>query len=415
MPALVVLTIPQFTWARSSWFSLAGVCGLTVPLGLEWIYGGGMNAVRLGQCRLVEPESSEQAMWLARFEELRRCLAESGGVPSLGFVTANGFRLGQWANWQRAQFRRGKLDTDNVARLESLDGWSWEPRDLRWENAFNALKGYLATHGRMPFLHESDDGGLRVGLWVRYQRARFGEGKLSAERVARLEGLDGWSWKLPLDTLWESGFGALQAYLAEHGCVPRSTFVTADGFHLGGWASWQISQFHEGRLAAERIERLVELPGWSWVDLSADDAAWEVGFAALQAYLAVNHCAPSRTLITEDGYRLGGWVCSQRHAYRKGSLSADRAVRLSELEVWSWEPFDDAWEAGFVALREYLVEHRRMPSQTYVAVDGYRLGRWINWQRNRYRDGKLSTERIERLEQLDLWVWSPRGRRSAAA
>jgi hypothetical protein len=42
--------------------------------------------------------------------------------------TEGDFGLGPWVNKQRAAFKNGKLDSDRVARLEALPGWSWDAR-----------------------------------------------------------------------------------------------------------------------------------------------------------------------------------------------------------------------------------------------------------------------------------------------
>jgi hypothetical protein len=42
-------------------------------------------------------------------------------------------------------------------------------------------------------------------------------------------------------------------------------------------------------------------------------------------------------------------------------------------------------------------------------VDGYRLGAWVNTQRNRQADGTLEVDRKRRLEDVLSWTWDVRG------
>lgn len=105
-----------------------------------------------------------------------------------------------------------------------------------------------------------------------------------------------------------------------------------------------------------------------------------------------------------DGYRLGAWVAWQRWRHADGTLDAERDQRLDALPGWRWDPHADRWEQGFNRLVEYVESngHARVP-QPYI-VDGYRLGKWVAWQRHKNSDGTLDPVRRERLAALDGWI-----------
>jgi hypothetical protein len=46
------------------------------------------------------------------------------------------------------------------------------------------------------------------------------------------------------------------------------------------------------------------------------------------------------------------------------------------------------------------------PVVKYVDETGHRLGRWVDAQRQAYKNGTLSKERTRRLEVVEGWVWS---------
>jgi hypothetical protein len=52
------------------------------------------------------------------------------------------------------------------------------------------------SHTRIPAVHvEIVDGReVNVGAWVGYMRQRYKKGQVSAEKVAELENLSGWTW-----------------------------------------------------------------------------------------------------------------------------------------------------------------------------------------------------------------------------
>ena len=44
------------------------------------------------------------------------------------FTTDDGYNLGSWVRSQRGTYRRGKLNTERVARLKALSGWVWNAK-----------------------------------------------------------------------------------------------------------------------------------------------------------------------------------------------------------------------------------------------------------------------------------------------
>ena len=67
----------------------------------------------------------------------------------------------------------------------------------------------------------------------------------------------------------------------------------------------------------------------------------------------------------------------------------------------SWDRYDEKWEKGFQYTKRYKEEHgdiNFIPAD--FRYDDCRLQRWLNTQRNRYKDGKLREDRIQRLQSL---------------
>ena len=108
---------------------------------------------------------------------------------------------------------------------------------------------------------ETDDG-YKLGDWSGTQRQRYGKGNLSADRIARLEGL-GFDWDL-LASAWEEGYSQLQTFKEREGHANvAQRFETDDGYKLGNWSSHQRQRYGKGDLSADRIVRL-EAIGFRW-------------------------------------------------------------------------------------------------------------------------------------------------------
>jgi superfamily II DNA or RNA helicase len=342
-----------------------------------------------------------QAKWELGFQRLMAYVAthDDAMVPIKCII--NGFRLGTWVNSQRSRYVEGSLEKDRIERLEAVAGWTWDARSEIWEDGFRHLENYVAKHGESRVPSPSFADGFKLGQWVAVQRTTFSKGSLPEERKTKLEALPGWSWDIKTD-LWESGFRRLQQYVRREGALPRQSYAEPDGFRLGSWVTTQ--RIARERMELGRIRRLEELPGWVW---DSRDAKWEEGFARLSNYAAQQGRAQmNQEYEAEDGFNLGSWVTTQRTGRDRGTLSVERQQRLESLPGWSWNPLADAWEERYAQLLGYIDEHgtSRVP-QAYTA-DGGVLGRWVQKQRSMFASGRLSQERIKRLENLPDWRWS---------
>jgi Helicase associated domain len=74
---------------------------------------------------------------------------------------------------------------------------------------------------------------------------------------------------------------------------------------------------------------------------------------------------------------------------------------------WTWDPVATWWEEGFRRLVDYVERHgdARVPF-SYVVDDGYKLGVWVDTQRQNRAKGKVDADRQRRLQDLPGWTWN---------
>jgi hypothetical protein len=174
---------------------------------------------------------------------------------------------------------------------------------------------------------------VHFGLTLNSQKKHKKNNRLTKDNIQRLESLPKWSWD-PLADRWEKGFSYLLQYIEQEGHtrIPAN-FETDDGFKLRYWVTHQKLNKKLNRLTKDNIQRLESLPKWSW---SYKESMWNDGFARLCQFNAQSgHVKVQQDFSDEDGFRLGGWVASQRQSKMK--LTPDQIKKLESLKGWVWE------------------------------------------------------------------------------
>ena len=200
------------------------------------------------------------------FEHLQRYVYENGDalVPD-SYETVEGFKLGSWVTQRRVLYKRGKISPDRIDTLESLPGWVWDTKELAFQIGFDNLEEYVDEHGhaRVPARFITTNG-FKLGGWVSHRRKEYKNGKLSTERLSRLETLDGWVWDLDSERFAE-GLMHLKRYISEYG-HPRvpARYTNDAGFNLGTWCSTRRASYRRGTLSVDHSSQLELLPGWMW-------------------------------------------------------------------------------------------------------------------------------------------------------
>jgi hypothetical protein len=271
--------------------------------------------------------------WFALVLDLLRSYAAGTGhtrVPTQH--REGGFHLGWMVVYLRGRHRLGLLSAERVRKLERLPGWSWDPVQDDFEKALAVLKRYAAREGHTdtPLSHRED--GIRLGLLVANLRRR--RSSVPHHRARALEAVPGWSWHRPSDDRrFHEVVGALRTFVERHGPnVPNRH--RAAGVLLDRWAIFQREAYHDGRLSADRIRALENVPGWSW---TPRQDRFEQGMRLLREFAArEGHCRVPQNRHLKTQFRLGLWVMGLRQAYRLGQLSPERIRRLERMRGWTW-------------------------------------------------------------------------------
>lgn len=349
-----------------------------------------------------ELDRTLSASWDFMYGEAEKYYRKNGNLlPPQTYVTEDGYRLGQWIVTQRINHTKNDpvLTQNRIEKLNKI-GMQWLGlKDRLWEESFKRAADFYKEHGHLRVKKEEDSALLS---WIINQRQKYRINELSPDRFERL-GKIGMVWEL--EDSWNTKFQSAKQYYYENGNlnVPAD-YVTNDGITLGRWLRTVKNNYTLGVLPEEKKKQLESI-GMEWD--SVKDRTWAMFFElAKEYYQKYGNLNVNIKYATEDGVKLGIWISSQRYAYSKNKLSEERIHRLESIGM-SWQRDISRWEEGYLHAADYFEVNQTLnPTVGYTSADGFPLGVWVSAQRRKYQSGKLSDERINRLEKLKI-DWNP--------
>ena len=285
---------------------------------------------------------------------------------------------------------------------------------------FQKAKEYYSQHGNLEVerRYKTPDG-YSLGSWLCTQRKiRAGEqfGSLSQERIAKLDSI-GMRWQSVADISWEKYFTAAQKYYDNNGNLDIKTqYVTPDGIRLGSWLAGirtcRKNGLRSSYLTEERAKQLDGI-GMIW---SQPDYVWERNYSAALDYYRQHGDLEVPADCVVNGVRLGRWIVNLRTAAsgRGGYAMPTEAQkqRLDELGMRWTDKASRQWEIGYSHAEEFYKSAGNLDvASSYKTESGYSLGAWISKNRTAYKNGKLSDERIDRLNSIGM-IWDKSNKNS---
>ena len=273
--------------------------------------------------------------------------------------------------------------------------FSWNYIKDKWNEMYQELLKFKETYGH-PNVPQLFSENPDLGTWVNTQRFRNKNGRMSNDQLRKLEEID-FAWHPDGDS-WQKMFQALIEFKEIHGhcVVPRSY---KENPKLIGWVLWQRRYYDMGSLLPDRIKQLSEI-GFSWHPIKD---LWNENYQALLEFKRLyGHCNVTRNY--KGNPTLATWVNTQRTRKRRGVLKPDEIEKLEELGFW-WNPKEDHWNFMFQQLVKFKNKHGHCRA-TSSLVDDKKFLNWLIIQRTTKRQGKISHDRLEKLDQIGF-LWNP--------
>ena len=299
-----------------------------------------------------------------------------------------------------------------------------------WDMMYELAKKYYEHYGNLKISHsfktvngyEVDEKGYNLGVWINTQKTNYNKSILSEDRIEKLEEI-GMIFEKVNDNTWNMMYKLAKKYYEHYGNLKISrSFKTVNGYEtdekgykLGIWISYQSVKYKNGTLSEDRIKKLKEID--MIFGIGRQDA-WNMMYELAKKYYEHygNLKVPKKFKTIngyetdEKGYKLGIWINTQRTNYNKSILSEDKIKKLEEIGMIFENAYEAFWNKMYELAKKYYEHYgdlkipNKFKTLNGYEVDekGYSLGFWISNQRVKYKNGTLSEDRIEKLEEIGM-------------
>ena len=307
--------------------------------------------------------------------------------------------LGKWVNGQRFRRSKGLLDAGRTRLLNELGFiWGWQKlnNDEAWMKRYRELEKYVQDHGNPHVPRTYADTILASWVWIQRQRRKGTnrDGALTSEQIGLLNKL-GFRWDAR-EEKWAEQFERLQRFWKKHGHCEVSK-VEGGKSELAKWLSSQRRQNSAGELQSERKAKLASI-GFKW-SADSNDSKWLEMYEQIKKYHKMHGDADVPSHWNQNP-KLANWVVTQRDRCKAG-LMPNEQVRLLDKLGFSWKQRErGSWDDRLAEVAAFKAKH----GHCEIPMTKTKLGRFVNSMRTQRNSGRLSADRIAKLDALGfLW------------
>ena len=288
-----------------------------------------------------------------------------------------------------------------------------------WDKMFDLARNYYEEHGDLLVPEKTmvlDEQGraLCLGNWIKQQRDVYNgisKGVLTEVQIAKLSAIGMRWYKYNKDFYWDRFIDECRKYLLAHGnlLIPLD-YETDDNIKIGNFVM-------RLRIARKNNKPYRYLTDENIAQLDSLGMVWDVTeymqqkkYDLLKQYRDEHgdiNSMPKDYVDEQTGIPLYSWLNGLRYARnhpeakKKSVITADDVKKLEDLGIiWDIE-----FQTFYDIAKAYYEENGNLEIARHKKINGKWIGSWLENERKKYHEGKLSQEEIQKLELIGM-VWT---------
>lgn len=214
---------------------------------------------------------------------------------------------------------------------------------------------------------------------------------------------------------WDIYYQTLYQIYKDNGTVNMSysSSFCLNGLAIGRWVRRQRHIYSIGKMRKDRIEKLERI-GFVWdgriVKQKVQKEQWDKIFALAESYYKENGNLRMPRYYVIDGVDVGTWLSNLKSGYNGKNKRKLTEYQISKLESigieWDYDYLDDLWNKMYNGAEKHFATYGNIFIPQGYEFEGLPLGSWLHDQTQLYKKGKLSQDRIDKLNKLGV-RWNP--------
>jgi superfamily II DNA or RNA helicase len=342
-----------------------------------------------------------------RYEKLKEYIEKNDKLPSSTSKDKYEKHLGEWCVSRRKNKKENKLSKERKNKLDNLPFWYWEQADP-FMDTYENLKKWVEINNKLPSQKSKNREEKLLGSWCSSKKIYKKRGKLSDDKIKKLEYIDGWQWgenHIKKIKSFDEQYEKIKEYVKKNGKLPSLTSKNKEENQLGSWCASRRRDKKKGKLSEDKIKLCEKVDGWYWnKDVVKKKSLFDEQYEKVKEWIEKNSRIPISGSKNEEEKQLGKWCDHKKEDKKKNKLSEDRIKKLEELPYWCWgykDPFDEQYEK----VKEWIEKNNRIPSTKSKNEEEKQFGKWCGYKRTDKRKNKLSDDKIKKLDELPFWYW----------
>lgn len=329
--------------------------------------------------QIIEKSSNNWDLW---FLKLKSYLNTNKKYPT----KRDDKDLYNWIANQRNRKKNSTLKNEELRKLNSIK-FVWNVVEWKWERMFLQFQEYSNENLFPPCKGIDDD---ELVTWYKYQQSYIKDNTIiTPEQKRRFLSIDKIFQGLPSRKKWFEPYRELVNFRMEN---PEKwpqynrDDKTSTENKLYIFCQTMRKRYRENDLGDFWFEKMTSID----FNFEGKTDNWTQYWQKIKDILKTRKSISSQNI----GENVYSWIIRHRKKYEEGKLSDYHTKKIEELNL---DRYFGTWQQKFNRIKEWILKNDKLPTRT-TKKDFHT---WLNSQRTRYKNNRLTDEQIKALESID--------------
>ncbi len=283
-----------------------------------------------------------------------------------------------------------------------------------FEKKLEELKDYINKESKLPSKVAKERVERKLGSWLNTQKQNYKNEKNNMKNIDKRkkweEFINNCDYFLTNDELWNGTLKNITEYILKNKKIPSQHSHIKEEKKLGSWIFTQKKNYKHNKFVLNYVDRKEK---WEEFinnnNIFSQNEKWFITLKDCIKFIDENKKNPSIYSNDKEEVRLAMWIRSNKNNYIKKI-----GCMKDENDRKKWEDFIktyyitkdkiDIWDSTLKKVMSFIDTKKKSPSQHSNNTEEEKLGKWINTNKNNYKNNKNIMKNIEERKKWEEFV-----------